>query len=137
MKRLCQGPRTLVPMSTQPWLAPGAWAEDHAAAPPARADADDIPAVEIPRPVPMRPMTAADVLDGGIAVVKAAPRTIIVVAASILIPIELVSAWVHRDTLADRGFLGALSAATSSSTSAQIDGATVVLFVLSGLALSL
>src|SRR5690242_6610514 len=125
-------------MASQPWLAPDARADEPAPVRPPATDLDELPAVEVPRPIPLRPMTAADVLDGGIAVIKAAPRTVIVVAASILVPVELLSAWVHRDTLADRGILGALSAATSSSSSsAEINGATVVLFVLAGLALSI
>ena len=93
----------------------------------------------MPMPVSMRPMTAADVLDGGIAVVKAAPRAVITVAAVVLVPLELVSAWVQRDSLADRGLAGALSAATSSSNSSSvhIDAAAIVLLALSGIALSL
>lgn len=84
-------------------------------------------------------MTIADVLDCGIAVIKAAPRTVIAVAAVILVPLELVSAWVQRDSLADRGLAGAISAATSSSNSSnvQFDAAAIFLLVLSGIALSL
>src|SRR4051794_33938174 len=125
-------------MASQPWSAPDARADEPVPVRPPVTDADELPAVDVPRPIPLRPMTAADVLDGGIAVIKAAPRTVVVVVASILVPIELLSAWVHRDTLADRGFLGALSAATSSSSSSsQITWATVLLFVLAGLALSI
>jgi len=87
----------------------------------------------------MRPMTVADVLDGAIAVIKAAPRVIIAIAAAILVPLELVSAWVQRDSLADRGLSGAISAATSTSSSSdiRIDAAAIGLLVLSGLALAL
>ncbi|MDQ1423928.1 MAG: hypothetical protein QOD72_1426, partial [Acidimicrobiaceae bacterium] len=84
-------------------------------------------------------MTVADVLDGGIAVIKAAPRAVFVIAGAFIVPLELVSAWVERDTLADRGLTGALSAATSSSGSSGIDinAGTIILIVLSGLVLSL
>jgi hypothetical protein len=84
-------------------------------------------------------MTVADVLDGGIAVIKGAPRAVFVIAGAFVIPLELVSAWVQRDSLADRGLAGALSTATSSSGSSNVDftAATVVLIVLSGVVLSL
>lgn len=84
-------------------------------------------------------MTVADVLDGGVAVIKAAPRIVITIAAAILVPLELVAAWVQRDSLADRGFAGAISAATSPSNSstAGIDLAAIAVLALSGVALAL
>lgn len=99
--------------------------------------ADDAP--EVPSPIPLRPMTAADVLDGAIAVIKAAPRTIFVTAVAFVIPIELVAAWVQRDTLADSGLSGAISDATSASGTSRVGvtGSTIVLLVLSGLTLAL
>jgi len=90
-------------------------------------------------PIAIRPMTVADVLDGGIAVIKAAPRVMIAIAAAILVPLELVSAWIQRDSLADRGLSGAISAATSTngSSDVRIDAAAIGLLVLSGIALAL
>jgi hypothetical protein len=84
-------------------------------------------------------MTVADILDGGIAVIKAAPRSVFVIAATFVLPLELVSAWVQRDSLADRGLAGALSAATSSSGSSDsgITWASILLIIASGLVLSL
>jgi hypothetical protein len=83
-------------------------------------------------------MTAADALDGSIAVIKAAPRTILAIAAIVVVPLELVSAWLQRDTLSDSGLSGVWSAA-SSTTSPLVDitFTTVAFFVLSGIALSL
>src|SRR3954447_24148363 len=121
----------------QPWLAPDARPQAATPAPIPAAVAD-----ELRTPVPliaMRPMTVADVLDGGIAVIKAAPRVMIGIAAAILVPLELVSAWVQRDSLADRGLSGAISAATSSNASSdvRIDAAAIGVLALSGVALAL
>jgi hypothetical protein len=122
----------------QPWLAPDARPHDAVPAPASPRVVDE-PRPSVPSPVPMRPMTVADVLDGGIAVIKAAPRTMITIAAAILVPLELVSAWVQRDSLADRGLSGAISAATSSNNSSdvRIDAAAIGLLALSGIALAL
>jgi hypothetical protein len=93
---------------------------------------------DVPRPMPIRPMTLADILDGGIAVIKAAPRTIFVIAGCFVIPLELVTAYVQRDSLADEGLVGAVSNALSSdSSNTSITFASVLLIIASGLVLSL
>jgi hypothetical protein len=126
---------------THPWLAPDARPPEAGpvTSPVKAIDDDSDPAPEVPSPVPLRPMTAADILDGAIAVIKAAPRSVFVIAATFVIPLELVTAWVQRESLADRGFAGALSAATSSSGSSDsgFTAASVLLLILSGLVLSL
>jgi hypothetical protein len=124
----------------QPWLPPDARPDDRIPVPASAPDVrQDDPRAATPAPVSTRPMTVADVLDGGIAVLKAAPRTVIAIAAAILVPLELVAAWIERDSLADRGLAGAFSAATSSSGSstAGIDLSSVLLLALSGIALAL
>ena len=123
----------------QPWVAPDARPQEVVSAAVERPDGDQPSPGETPVPVAMRPMTVADILDGAVAVIKAAPRTILTIAATILVPLELVSAWVQRDSLADRGLAGAISAATSSSNSSNtgFDLSVIVLIVASGLALSL
>lgn len=50
----------------------------------------------VPR-VALRPMTVADVLDGGFAVLKARPRRILAITAAFLVPTYLLSAWLQRD----------------------------------------
>jgi hypothetical protein len=102
-------------------------------------EVDAGPTDEAPSPVPMRPMTVADILDGAIAVIKASPRSVFVIAATFVIPLELVTAWVQRDSLADRGLAGGLSAALSSSdtSNTSFTAASVLLIVASGLVLSL
>jgi hypothetical protein len=89
--------------------------------------------------MPLRPMTVADILDGGIAVIKAAPRAVFLIAAAFVLPLELMTAWVQRDSLADSGFAGALSAVTSSSGSSDssFTWVSVLLIAASGLVLSL
>jgi hypothetical protein len=127
---------------THPWLAPDARPPDALDAPrPIRATdalAGADVTTEVPTPVPLRPMTVADILDGGIAVIKAAPRSVFVIAATFVLPLELVTAWAQRDTLADRGLAGSLSAALSSdSSNSDVTVSTVLLIVASGLVLSL
>jgi hypothetical protein len=128
---------------TQSWVAPDARPPaHHDAAPPTPASVtghDEAAAVtDVPRPIPIRPMTLADILDGGIAVIKAAPRTIFVIAGCFVIPLELVTAYVQRDSLADEGLVGAVSNALSSDTSnTSITVASVLLIIASGLVLSL
>jgi flagellar biosynthesis protein FlhB len=63
---------------------------------------------------------------------------VFVIAATFVIPLELVSTWANRDSLGDRGFAGAISAAAdTSSSSSSVTGTSVVLLVLSGLVLAL
>jgi hypothetical protein len=47
-------------------------------------------------PVPLRPMTMPDLLDGSFAVIKARPKTAFAIAAAILIPFHLLSAFLQR-----------------------------------------
>ena len=54
-----------------------------------------------------------------------------------MVPLELLTSWLQRETLSDSGLSGALSAASSTSSPlADITLTTVVLFVLSGIVLS-
>jgi hypothetical protein len=87
--------------------------------------------------MPLRPMTAADVLDGSIAVIKVAPRTILAISAAVVVPLELLTSWLQRETLSDSGLSGALSAASSTSSPlVDVTFTTVALFVVSGVVLS-
>ena len=124
---------------THPWLAPDARAFDDTLPAAPLESVDDAVAADVPTPVPLRPMTVADILDGGIAVLKAAPRSVLVIAATFVLPYELVAAWVQRDTLADRGLAGAFTAATSNSDSNNVNFtiASFVLIAVAGVVLSL
>jgi hypothetical protein len=48
-------------------------------------------------PVPLRPMTLSDLLDGAFAVIKVQPRTVFSISAVILIPTHLLAAYLQRD----------------------------------------
>lgn len=66
------------------------------------------PGEAVPR-VAMRPMTAADILDGGFAVVKARPRRIMAITAGFVVPTHLVAAYLQRDVLGGLGISELLS----------------------------
>ena len=50
-------------------------------------------------PLPLHPMTFSDILDGSFRLLKANLRTIVLVAAAFLIPVNLVAAFFQRDLL--------------------------------------
>ena len=58
----------------------------------------------VPR-VALRPMTAADVLDGGFAVLKARPRRLFGMAAALVVPTQLVVGLAERATAVDLDWL--------------------------------
>jgi hypothetical protein len=83
-------------------------------------------------------MTKTDIVDGALTAVKADARSIIGTAALLIIPAELVSAWVRRDSLGDSGFLAAFSTATDESASVadQLGAGTLWLIALQSLVLA-
>ncbi len=54
--------------------------------------------------VALRPMTAADILDGGFAVVKARPRRILAITALFVVPTQLIAAYLQRNAMGGLGF---------------------------------
>lgn len=58
-------------------------------------------------PLPLHPMSVGDVLDGAFKLLKANARTILLVVAAIVVPLQLVSAFVIREQVSV-GFLGLL-----------------------------
>jgi hypothetical protein len=70
-------------------------------------------------------MSAADVLDGGIAVLKTAPRTILAVAAVFVVPVQLATSWLNRDVIGEQSAAellnpNAFSVATSTAAPAAL-----------------
>jgi hypothetical protein len=63
----------------------------------------------IPR-VALRPMTVADILDGGFAVVKARPRRILGIAALFVVPTHLLIAYLQRDLFGSFSVSGLVTA---------------------------
>lgn len=59
-------------------------------------------------PLPLHPMGVGDILDGAFKLLKANARTILLVVAAILVPIQLISAFVVRDQFST-GFISLLN----------------------------
>ena len=95
---------------------------------PRRTEAPLLP----PLPVPMRPMTIPDLLDGGFAILKLRPRDVLTLAVVFIVPINVVSALLLRDVL-DQGAFdttadpGAFSAVGAGFVSFAIDAASLAL----------
>jgi hypothetical protein len=71
---------------------------------PAPVVARDVPlGVGPPVPLALRPFTAADILDGAFAVIRAAPAKVLTIAAVFAVPIQLVVAFLQRDLLGGVG----------------------------------
>ena len=68
-------------------------------------------------PVPLRPMTMGDLLDGGFNVLRAEARTVLALAAVFVVPVQLVVAYLNRNALEDLDRLIEETVATGSSTS--------------------
>lgn len=60
-------------------------------------------------PLPLHPMSLADILDGAFNLFKAELRTIVLVAAAFIVPIQVVSAFLQRDFLDGTGVVSILS----------------------------
>lgn len=134
---------------TAPWSAPG----ETAPQPPVRADpalpdagsqtappAADRPPLP-PVPLPMRPMTIPDLLDGAFAILKLRPRDVLTLGVLFVVPIEVISTILLRDVLDE----GALSAFGDAGGSAAVDDsgaftgldATLVSVAISAVSLAL
>lgn len=118
------------------WVAPEAGAVTPPAAPVAPAidlmDAGD--PERVTPPVPMRPMTLSDILDGSFAVIKRRPRVVLTIAAIVLVPVQLLQAYASRASIAGMGALVVLRDPTTFASSSQARFG-VVDFVLSILAM--
>ncbi|MEO6317199.1 MAG: hypothetical protein ABIP36_00300 [Acidimicrobiales bacterium] len=76
------------------WAAPDVTAAD---GPPAPAGAPWRPSAPPPPSLPrLGPRTASDILDGGFAILKRAPATIIALTAVFVVPVQALSAWLNR-----------------------------------------
>lgn len=75
-----------------------------------------------PVPVTLGPMTIPDLLDGAFAIIKRRPRDVVVVAAALVIPVEVLSAILLRDVFDS----GALTGIDDPTTVLGTDGGEVV-----------
>lgn len=119
---LRNGVRTPPAMSS-PWAAPGTAAPQPvptAAAPaPAGDGAGDSEPTLPPVPVELGPMTIPDLLDGAFAIVKRRPRDVVVLAATFIIPVEVLSAVLLRDILGSEDLTGGTGDPTAILTNAE------------------
>lgn len=81
------------------WAAPESGADPRASTQREQTEwIADRRALEAPSvPVPLRPMTVADVLDGSWAILKLRPRTVLGISAVIVVPVVLVATWLATD----------------------------------------
>jgi hypothetical protein len=117
------------------WVAPEAGADPTAFAAPAPVpvappDAD----AGIRLPVPLRPMTMGDLLDGGFNVLRADFRTVMALAAVFVVPVQLLVAFLNRDVLADLEQLvdETLAGTGTSATTTVGSGAATLIATVGG-----
>jgi hypothetical protein len=86
-------------------------------------------------PVPLRPFTVADVLDGGVTALKVAPGQLVAVTAPFVIPVQVLSALAQRSALGGNGSVRDTFSAGSQGFGAGATLATVSVAALASLAL--
>jgi hypothetical protein len=125
-----------------PWVAPDS--QPGHATPPATAALGASPArtattSEVAVPVPLRPLTIPDILDGGLRIWKLAPATVTGVAAVFVVPFQVVLGILIRDEVDDvqigRSFTDAFEGTGDVDTGFGSD-AFVLGFVTQGVALA-
>lgn len=120
-----------------PWVAPDAPAEAPRPGPVATALPSQTGARRPPPPpglpVPLRPLTVGDVLDGALRILKLAPRTVLLLAAAFVVPVQLVVALVLPDLVgADQsGFGDLFGSGVGVGLSADLVALSIVLEGLS------
>ena len=126
---------------SNPWAPPGESVAEPVPGPgPVAGDApeqvgtgpDTLPTDLPPLPVPMRPMTIPDVLDGGFAILKLRPRDVLIMAVAFIVPINVASALLLRDVLERGAFstgtdVSAFSGAGAGFASYAINAASLCL----------
>jgi hypothetical protein len=67
-------------------------------------------------PVPLKPMTISDILDGAWGVIKARPKSVLAITAVIILPVQVLSAYLQRNV---RSTLDVLFAANNTDVFSQ------------------
>src|SRR5204863_8205075 len=88
-------------------------------------------------PLPLHPMTLSDILDGAFKLFKANARTIVLVTAAFVVPLQVVAAFAQRNLLGGRGFLDVARNASEVSVDQRNTAQSVAALVASGLLLLL
>lgn len=89
-----------------------------------------------PGPLPLHPMTLGDILDGAFRMFTANWRAILIVAGSLIVPVQVLSAFLQRDVLSV-GFLDMIRDPAAADVQAAVRGggaADVALVGVAGLA---
>ncbi|MEY2570668.1 MAG: hypothetical protein QOE63_1018 [Acidimicrobiaceae bacterium] len=71
-------------------------------------------------PIPLRPMTATDIIDGGIEAVKTAPRAVLLVSAAFVIPAQLLVLAIVQGRPAGMGAAGIIRSFTDGFGSSSV-----------------
>jgi hypothetical protein len=92
-------------------------------------------------PVPLRPMTVPDLLDGSLRILKLAPGTVVGLTAAVSLPVQLLLGLLTRSTIEDTDFGQVFDdafAGSASTDAGAVGGAAFALgLVLDGIVLSL
>jgi hypothetical protein len=114
------------------WTPGSAAATDATAGPAIDAVIDDAPEAGPRLPVPLRPMTMADILDGAVEILKLAPRTVIALTAVLVLPVQLATVAVANSGVQNPTVIGVLgSPIFVGQVGSDRSNVAVVLFVLS------
>jgi len=68
-------------------------------------------------PVPLKPMTISDILDGAWAIIKSRPKTVLALTAVIILPVQLLAAYLQRDVPSTVDVLNAFNSSAGSFSS--------------------
>lgn len=133
-----------------PWVAPDTPAPSAPHPPPASpvvagtvppGPSADLTAPAVRLPVPLRPLTLSDILDGGLRAFKLAPGTMAGLAALFVVPTQALLGWLTRDAADDvavgQSFADAFSATGTDDIETGIGGDVFfVALVVQGIALA-
>lgn len=71
-------------------------------------------------PLPLHPMSVSDILDGAFKLYKANLRTIVIIAATFIVPLQLTSAFFQRNLLGGQGILKIFNDPQAASNSSSV-----------------
>jgi hypothetical protein len=90
----------------------------------------------VPLPVPLRPLTVSDILDGAVEIVKIAPRSVVLFTAVLVLPIQVGIAVVSRAGVQQANAVGVLGTPLFvGQVGSDRSNAAIVLYALASLVL--
>ncbi len=75
-------------------------------------------------PLPLHPMTLSDILDGAFKLFKAEARSIVLVTAAFVVPVQIVAAYLQRGYLGGTGLLSLLSDPSEAESALESAGSS-------------